>query len=65
MKHYRVNKLAQPGGEIVKRKDLLASSDKQAIDQSSGRCRLSGLRRLAGRAEDRLHKVTVRRWGGW
>jgi hypothetical protein len=34
MKHYRVNKLAKPGGEIVKRKDLLASSDKQAIDQA-------------------------------
>ncbi len=34
MKHYRVNKLAKAGGEIVKRKDLLASSDKQAIEEA-------------------------------
>ena len=31
MKHYRVNKLDAPGGEIVKRKDVLANDDKQAM----------------------------------
>ena len=32
MKHYRVNKLAKPGGVVVKKKDILASNDKQAMD---------------------------------
>jgi hypothetical protein len=31
MKHYRVNKLARPHGAVVKRKDILASDDKQAV----------------------------------
>jgi hypothetical protein len=31
MRHYRVNKLARAGGEIVKRKDILASDDRQAV----------------------------------
>jgi hypothetical protein len=31
MDHYRVNKLATPGGMIVKTKDVLAASDSQAI----------------------------------
>ncbi len=31
MKHYRVNKLTEPGGDVVKRKDILASDDKQAV----------------------------------
>jgi hypothetical protein len=31
MQHYRVNKVARPGGEIVKRKDILASDDRQAV----------------------------------
>ena len=31
MKHYRVNKLAQKGGEIVKKKDILASGDREAV----------------------------------
>ena len=31
MKHYRVNKLAKAGGVIVKKKDMLASDDKQAM----------------------------------
>ena len=34
MKHYRVNKLAKAGGEIVKTKDVLASSDKQAVENA-------------------------------
>jgi hypothetical protein len=31
MRHYRVNKLARAGGEIVKRKDILADNDRQAV----------------------------------
>ncbi len=31
MKHYRVNKLAAPNGEVVKKKDILASGDKEAV----------------------------------
>ncbi|HEX8401189.1 MAG TPA: hypothetical protein VF628_05740 [Allosphingosinicella sp.] len=32
MDHYRVNKLAEPSGAIVKRRDILANSDAQAIE---------------------------------
>ena len=32
MKHYRVNKLAKPGGVIVKAKDIIASSDREAVE---------------------------------
>lgn len=31
MRHYRVNKLAKVGGVVVKRKDILANNDPQAI----------------------------------
>ena len=31
MKHYRVNKLATPDGPVVKKKDILASSDAEAV----------------------------------
>jgi hypothetical protein len=31
MKLYRVNKLAKPGGVVVKKKHILANSDKQAV----------------------------------
>jgi hypothetical protein len=31
MKHYRINKLAQQGGEVVKKKDILASGDREAV----------------------------------
>lgn len=31
MKHYRVNKLARPGGMVVKSKDILASNDREAV----------------------------------
>lgn len=31
MKHYRVNKLAKPGGVVVKSKDILAADDKEAV----------------------------------
>ena len=31
MRHYRVNKLATVGGEVVKRKDILAKNDLEAV----------------------------------
>lgn len=31
MRHYRVNKLARVGGEVIKRKDILANDDRQAV----------------------------------
>jgi hypothetical protein len=31
MRHYRVNKLARPDGIVVKRKDILAKDDRQAV----------------------------------
>jgi hypothetical protein len=31
MRHYRVNKLASAGGEVVKRKDILANDDREAV----------------------------------
>ena len=34
MKLYRINKLAKPGGPVVKKKDLLAASDAQAVQQA-------------------------------
>jgi hypothetical protein len=34
MRHYRVNKLAKPGGHVVKKKDILAADDRQAIQHA-------------------------------
>jgi hypothetical protein len=34
MKHYRINKLAKPGGMVVKTKDVLAQNDEQAVDRA-------------------------------
>jgi hypothetical protein len=31
MQHYRVNKLARPDGAIIKKKDILAADDRQAV----------------------------------
>jgi hypothetical protein len=31
MKHYRVNKLARPGGGVVKARDILASTHSEAV----------------------------------
>ena len=31
MKHYRINKLAKAGGAVVKKKDVLANNDKEAV----------------------------------
>jgi hypothetical protein len=35
MKHYRVNKLARPGGAVVEKKDILAASDAQAVEHAA------------------------------
>jgi hypothetical protein len=34
VKLYRVNKLAKPGGAVIKKKHILASSDVQAVKQA-------------------------------
>jgi len=34
MKLYRVNKLAKPGGAVVKKKHILANSDRDAVKQA-------------------------------
>jgi hypothetical protein len=31
MKHYRINKLAKPNGDVIKKKDILADSDREAV----------------------------------
>ena len=31
MKHYRINKVAAPGGQPLKTKDILATDDSQAV----------------------------------
>ena len=35
MKHYRVNKLAKRGGAVIKKKDILAANDGQAVQQAA------------------------------
>ena len=35
MKHYRVNKLDRHAGSVVKRKDILANNDKQAVEAAA------------------------------
>ena len=35
MKHYRINKLAKPGGVVVKKKDVLAHNDQDAVAQAA------------------------------
>lgn len=34
MKHYRVNKLTKPGGAVIKKKDILAANDGEAVKQA-------------------------------
>ena len=34
VKLYRINKVAKPGGPIVKKKDVLARSDKEAVQRA-------------------------------
>ena len=35
MKLYRINKLARPGGVVVKKKDVLAASDREAVQRAA------------------------------
>jgi hypothetical protein len=35
MKLYRINKLSRPGGSVVKKKDVLAPSDAQAVTDAA------------------------------
>ena len=35
MKLYRINKLTRPGGMVVKKKDVLAASDKEAVQRAA------------------------------
>jgi hypothetical protein len=35
MKLYRINKLAKPGGMVVKKKHILAASDHHAVQQAA------------------------------
>ena len=35
MKHYRINKLTKPGGRVIKKKDVLAVSDGQAVKDAA------------------------------
>jgi hypothetical protein len=35
MKHYRINKVTKPGGIVLKKKDVLAASDKEAVQKAA------------------------------
>lgn len=32
MKHYRVNKLVKPNGPVIKKRDILANNDREAVE---------------------------------
>jgi len=34
MRHYRINKVTKPGGTVLKHKDVLAVSDKEALQRA-------------------------------
>ena len=34
MKHYRIEKIDRPGGAVLKKKDILAGSDFEAMDRA-------------------------------
>jgi hypothetical protein len=34
MKLYRINKVMKPGGPVLKKKDVLAASDRQALERA-------------------------------
>lgn len=34
MKHYRIEKVASLGGEVLKKKDILANSDHEALERA-------------------------------
>ena len=35
MKLYRINKVTEPGGVVVKKKDVLAASDREAVQRAA------------------------------
>jgi hypothetical protein len=35
VKLYRINKLTRPGGAVVKKKDVLAASDREAVQRAA------------------------------
>ena len=35
MRHYRINKVAKPGGTVLKKKDVLAASDEEAVQKAA------------------------------
>ena len=35
MKLYRINKVTKPGGHVLKKKDVLAKSDKEAVQKAA------------------------------
>ena len=35
MQHYRVNKVTEPDGEVLKKKDILASDDREALGRAA------------------------------
>ena len=35
MKHYRINKVTAPGGTVLKKKDVLAASDQDALQRAA------------------------------
>jgi hypothetical protein len=34
VKHYRIEKVARPGGPVLKKQDILASSDREAVGRA-------------------------------
>jgi len=34
VKHYRIEKVTEPGGRVLKRKDILADSDEEAMKRA-------------------------------
>ncbi len=34
MKHYRIEKVSKPGGAVLKKKDILAASDEDAMSRA-------------------------------
>ena len=35
MRHYRINKVSKPGGIVLKKKDVLAASDRDAVQKAA------------------------------
>jgi hypothetical protein len=34
VKHYRINKVTAPGGKVLKKTDVLAASDREALERA-------------------------------